>query len=199
MTNQPPDDLRPEERDALRALTREPVPPSELEDRVVRSLGARGRMSPRERRWWIPTSLAAAIALFVAGVVVGRVSTLSPATEPSALQPHFILLLYEDATFEPLAGESMSDRVAEYGRWAEQLRARGQLVAAEKLEETGRLVRGVGVAETVRRGFPMAQEGHVTGFFLVRAGDYAEALGLAGESPHVRYGGSIAVRKIDPT
>ena len=76
---------------------------------------------------------------------------------------------------------------------------RGRLVAAEKLEETGRTIGGGGEAGTVRDGFPVGSEGHVTGFFVVQADDYTEALGLAGESPHVRYGGSIAVRKIDPT
>jgi hypothetical protein len=38
-----------------------------------------------------------------------------------------------------------------------------------------------------------------SGFFVVTADGYDDAVQIAQGSPHVKYGGSISVRAIDPT
>ena len=39
----------------------------------------------------------------------------------------------------------------------------------------------------------------VGGFYLVRADSYEAATALADDSPHLRYGGTIEIREIEPT
>jgi hypothetical protein len=74
--------LTDEERDALRALPREMIPPATLEDRVVGTLRREGllhsaprgiRVSawPRRASAWVAAA-AAAVALFASGMVVGQ-------------------------------------------------------------------------------------------------------------------------------
>jgi hypothetical protein len=55
----------------------------------------------------------------------------------------------------------------------------------------------------LRAGSPPASAadtaGALLGFFLVRAGSLDEAETLARGCPHLRHGGTIAVREVDPT
>ncbi len=37
----------------------------------------------------------------------------------------------------------------------------------------------------------------MTGYFVIRARDYAEATSIAMTAPHLRYGGSIELRRIE--
>jgi hypothetical protein len=42
-------------------------------------------------------------------------------------------------------------------------------------------------------------EARLAGYFLIRAADRRTALEIARSCPHVRYGGRIVVREIEPT
>lgn len=71
------DELSSEEREALDALSKDRIPPSSLEERTVRALKERGliRSHPRTappRIWVAAAGIAAALALFATGVVVGQ-------------------------------------------------------------------------------------------------------------------------------
>lgn len=75
------EELTDAERDALRALPRERIPPAALEERVVERLRGEGLLrtaSPgstgvrRGFRPWMAAAVAAGIALFASGVVVGQ-------------------------------------------------------------------------------------------------------------------------------
>jgi hypothetical protein len=46
---------------------------------------------------------------------------------------------------------------------------------------------------------PSSSETRLAGFFMIRAPDDRSALEIARTCPHVRYGGSIVIREIDPT
>lgn len=74
-------ELTDEERQALRSLPREMIPPAGLEDRVVGALsaqglirapGAAGGRRPRRTPWLGWAAAAAGLALFASGVVVGQ-------------------------------------------------------------------------------------------------------------------------------
>jgi hypothetical protein len=161
--------------------------PPELERRVVDALKARGLIRPRRS---FPTfAVAAALAVFVCGVGLGR-ATVAPVVPPEPGARVFALLLYPGTDVERTP-EAVQDRVREYGQWARELRARGQMIGGEKLKATA----------AVHLGAPTASDADesLQGFFLVRARTLEDAERIARSCPHLRHGGTIALREIDPT
>ena len=53
------------------------------------------------------------------------------------------------------------------------------------------------LVQQARDGDERAFRTLVSGFFIVRAADDPAAIAIARESPHLRYGGSILVRRIE--
>ncbi|HSM07851.1 MAG TPA: YciI family protein [Gemmatimonadota bacterium] len=117
---------------------------------------------------------------------------------PRSVEAQYVLLLYEDEDFRPAHDEDAL--VAEYGQWAGALAREGSLVAGEKLDETGMLLEIPGGAGTMLPGGDDGSPlGRLGGYFVISAGDRAEALAIAGTNPHLRHGGRIVVRPIVPT
>ncbi|HEX9610314.1 MAG TPA: YciI family protein [Gemmatimonadales bacterium] len=177
---------------ALRGLPREVETPLRLEDRVIRSLRVEGLVGrPGWRRWARSTiGLAAGIMLFLAGMAVGRRTMIASATEGR----YFVLLLYEDETFRE--GEGL---VADYTAWARGVAEAGHRVSGEKLALKARLL---GARDTVVYVEPRdvtTTEGVLAGYFVVQAKSYEEAIAIARAHPHLRHGGRIVVRGIEPT
>ena len=193
------DDLTPAERAAIGALPREAVPPAYLEDATVALLRDRGLLTPmrirRGRRVArLAAGLAAAALLFVGGLLLGR---RHPAAQPASAGPRFVLLLYEGPEYtQPPAGREM-DRVREYGAWARTHAAGGEIEGGEKLKDSGEMV--IGVHGEVTASQPAPGSTRLAGFFLIRAVDKQSALAIAKTCPHVRHGGSIVIREIEPT
>ncbi|HEX2449847.1 MAG TPA: hypothetical protein VHJ69_01830 [Gemmatimonadales bacterium] len=166
-------------------------PPAELEERVVRTLRHQGwlrtagRAPRRLARWWVwPAALAAGLLLFIGGFALGR----HPATAETAGRRQYTLLLYEGPGFNP-AGVREPALVREYTAWAGALAGRGQLVGGEKL----------GANEWTLGADPAGPFRRPAGFFVIAARDDAEALAIARTCPHLRHGGTISVRPIEPT
>jgi hypothetical protein len=174
-------DDRPRE---LSGLPREITPPERLRDRITADLRSRGLVrSPRSTR----LHRAAFLLLpLLAGFAAGWM--LKPASGPSeghqSGQPRYVLLLYGGTT------STSGDPVREYGSWAQRLVAAGTPVSGEKLAPVRFVV-----------GAPLADTAHADlgGFFIVQAADDQRARELALSHPHVRRGGTIVVRRIDPT
>lgn len=152
-------------------------PPERLERRVVDALRARGLVRPSRRRRAARAALAAAagLLLFAGGFVAG-------ASRPDAVRPagspRFLLLLHETAATASL-GIPERVLVDEYGDWARRVSADGHAMRGEKLR---------------------AEPGQtLSGFFIVEAPSRDAAEAIAASSPHVRYGGRIDVREIEPT
>jgi len=194
----------------------ETPPPPELKRRVIRSLRRRGVLRPAPV-WRVAGRVAAALALFGAGALVGR--ELVPAAPPSApagtqtgvpadgrtgapagaetgvpagALPRFLLVLQEPAGFQP--AREPAELVREYGDWAMALRDRGRLVVADRLEAWSEILPGgVGGAAPAEMDPPPPQ---ITGFFLVRAEDREDALALARTHPHLGHGGRVVVMEV---
>jgi hypothetical protein len=170
------DELNEREREALAALPRDIEPKPELRGRVATELHRNGLL--RRRRGAFTLAIAAAlIAGFLGGLLLPR------ATRAVRHQREFMLFVH-DTPYMRLDGNE-SQRVAEYRRWAQQLRARGTLTEGEKLTDK---VSGAG-------NYPTPSS--IGGFFRIVARDRAEAEAVARTCPHVRHGGWIEVREID--
>ena len=176
-----------------------PSPPGSLEDHTVAALRDQGlvRDAPPRR---VPrpliaaAGLAASVALFLLGLAVGRsMQTTAPTTQP---QRTFAMLLREPAGWPDQ--KETARLVAEYGAWAREQGERGNLVAGEKLDNSGRWLRRVadGVESTPA---PIGTEQSLPlgGYFMITAAGYDEAVAIAGTCPHLKYGGTIEVRAID--
>lgn len=190
------DDLTPDERDALRRLPREAAPPPALEDATVAALAGRGLLRRMPPARGIPPALAiaASLLLFLGGLALGRLGGSS--TPPEDGRPRFALFLYEGPEYDHARPEAMERRVQEYVAWASEPRQNGVIEGGEKLREDADVTidsGGTGEAS------PGAGESRLAGYFIVRARDRRAAVEIARTCPHVRYGGSIVVREIEPT
>lgn len=178
------------------------IPAPELGDGARARIAGRLRRRSASPRAIVVAAYAATLALaFLAGRGTGPtlepVSTDTPGLaagtvdETASSAPQWILLLHEP-TGAPLTVAGTVEAAAaveEYRAWAMALAGDGRLVSAEKLEDGP----GAWIPEAAAR--PTL----VSGFFLVRAPDRAEAERIAAESPHVRRGGTVEVRRVDPT
>jgi hypothetical protein len=145
-------------------MNREIAPPPELRNRIVRAMRREGLLRG-PRRW--PYLIAAVIAVAVIGLLLRR--------EPP-VQPRYILLLYETASFNGGSHE-------EYSAWARDMRP--LIVGGEELAPPALLT----INET-------ATSPRLAGYFLINAADDATAARVARACPHVRHGGGVVLRKI---
>jgi hypothetical protein len=184
---------RPEAAGSLgRRLTNPELPPA-LEDRVVRSLSERGVLHERRPRLWSrhAAMAVATAALFALGIAVGtrveaRRSSGSRATAPNT--PRFALLLYGGPRDSPGV-------VDEYRRWARAVAAESREVSGEKLGDAGIAVSTATTASAADSAAGLA----LAGFFIISASSQEDAVAVARGSPHLRHGGTVVVRPIDPT
>ena len=154
--------------------------PAQLHDRVRGTLASRGGDSSR-RRW--PVLAAAAVIVFAAGILTGRVATSRGTPAPTA---KYALLLYGGT--ETAAEAASGSRAQEYGRWAAGLTA-ARFVGGEELSD----VIGEYSAQTSQ---PETRAEQVAGFFLIDAPDDATAIAVAKDCPHLRYGGRVVLQKL---
>jgi YCII-related domain len=168
----------------LRALPREVAPDASLEQRTIAALRTRSLLRSPRPSWrlrpagWLVAAGIVAMA-FVSGFAAGRAGT-----EPARPEASFALMLYGE-----IGGDSATqmERAMEYGAWARASREGARVVGGEAL---GDRVGDVGVSGTAD---------DLVGFFLVQARDREAAARLAADCPHVKYGGRVVVRQIQPT
>lgn len=179
---------------AIRELATWPDAPAiepALEKRLV-------NLRPRAARpWWSFAAAAALVAVLAGGTGYAagrsaRVGESATTTVSSDTSLRTFILLLEEPTWPP--PQSLATARSGYADWATDLRARERYVNAEKLtEEVGVRISVDGTAAPAI-GTPPAQ--NLSGWYLLRARDYNEAVGLARRGPHLRYG-SILVRQLE--
>jgi hypothetical protein len=182
--------------DLLRALAearRDRTPPPELEAATVAALRSRGlfdgRRSGRPRRTLLQAAAIAAAVLV--GVWIGETRT----SRPAPTGPRFLLLLYEDATFQTTDGAGNVAREAEYTAWIRKLAKAGHGLDGEKLDWGGAELQANRPASTLKAS-QTSDQAH--GYFIIAAADAQAALAIAETCPHLKYGGRIEMRAISP-
>ncbi len=170
-----------------------------------------------ERRSGAPLMpLAAAVLLGLAmGLLspwrpwTSRAGDLRPPSAPGPVEPvggesrQVLLALHERPGSIGGDPEQRQSVIREYGDWAGGLAAASQLVAAEKLrDDADLLLRRDGDGIAITSPGPedsVPSDERLSGFFVVRARDLDHAIELARVSPHLRHGGTIALREIEAT
>jgi hypothetical protein len=119
-------------------------------------------------------------------------------TKESAM-PSFMLLLHRPVERSHSVDRDTATKVTrEYMDWADRTRAEGRLRGGSKLtEDSGRILRNAGGRVATTDGPFIESKEIVGGYFLIAAGDYAEACRIASECPHLKYGSYIEVRQVE--
>ena len=120
-----------------------------------------------------------------------------------ATEGEYLLLIMErpDQPVE-LSGEEEAKRVAEYRDWAGSLRGEGRSIDGQKLTESryrlASIAGGEVEAVAVATAQNVAHDDVLGGYFRIGAESMDDALAVAKTCPHLRYGGRIEVREVDP-
>lgn len=195
------DEKTPAYYQALEGLRREMMPPSSLEDQVVKRLRRSNLIVPSKTTRHRPIvkiafASAASVLLFIVGVMAGAWWATQRTNEATA--PEFLLILrMSQQQLQALSSEESSRRVKEYGVWAMELDQTGLLLGGEKLTEEARYLHKAGERVAVSQDQLGQTDAVIAGYFLIRANDYEHAIAVAGSCPHLKYGGSIEVRQIE--
>ena len=192
------DELNENERAALNSLKREEPPPAFLEELVVARL-KNAKLLRVERPYAsrrVPRMLLAATAallIFATGAATGaNWPTLT--TSDSA---QFMLLLNAgNESGRPRSQEEVMKAVAEYSSWARQLREQGVNIEGEKLKQESRVL-GDEKSSPDSGDRLILKHRIISGYFVIAAQDYDQAVRIASGCPHLKYGGTIEVRQID--
>jgi len=181
----------------LASLPRETAVPAELAGRTVAALRAqgllRGQASPKLRLRWLPA--AAALLLIATGWFAHVFYSRVPSASSTGKQ--YLLLLRQGAMREHSANEEAA-LVREYSAWGESLGEKGAYVSSRKLEDDARLLT-ISSEQAGMSADATGTAGPIQGFFLIRTETLEDALRIARECPHLRYGGAIEVRPIAAT
>ncbi len=181
------DHLSEAEKKLFGALEREKTPPKRLEKNIVGQLQKEGLIKRsitmnNYLKW--TASIAASILLFFGGMFYEQSKTNTMVEiEPTK---GYMLLLHEDANFNP--GDPMA-MFEEYKTWMENTFERGIKITGQELKNEATIVKSnsrneVGDQADVR----------TTGYFILEANSLEEAIQVAEENPHVKYGGSVEVK-----
>jgi hypothetical protein len=172
----------------------------------------RVRRPPAASQWRVAAAVAVTLLLSVPSTyLLTRSRSVepvppgldAPTAPPSATgmpvdsDPSFVLVLHgtwPDAAELP-ASEGQA-RAREYWAWTSELAERGTLVAAGDLRwEPGARLGPSGATLSVAAAEVQATD-FLVGMFALRVDSYEEALAVASECPHLRYGGSVSVRQV---
>ena len=113
----------------------------------------------------------------------------------------YIMLLHESPTdFADLSAEDIQQVIGEYIAWRKTVEADGKMAGGQKLKDDGgkNLTFQNGRLRVTDGPFAEAKE-VIGGYFSILADNYNEAVKTAQTCPHLKYGGRIELREVEPT
>lgn len=111
--------------------------------------------------------------------------------------PQFLLLFrYSQQAPDPTP-EEMQQIFGKWVAWMKGLDERGAFAGANRLEDTGKVLRGPGGLRVTDGPFAEAKE-IMGGYVLVNAPNLAAATAIARECPGLEYGTLVEVRPVEP-
>lgn len=161
--------------------------PFGLEDLVANRLET-NNMFNRQKEFtmknWMYTA-AASVTFFALGYLFAPMLNENTVEPSNSELTKYAILLYEDEAF---MGDDEA-LVSEYMAWGEDWGQKGKMAGGEKLSY---------VSKWYGEDFDNAQApGTLSGFFIIQAENYDEALAITETHPHTNYGGRIELREIE--
>jgi hypothetical protein len=192
------DDENPLDDELMRPLKEIKTASESLERKIVKALKTEGLIRENAKRpafnlWKFAAAAVFLVALFAAGFWAGQNS--KNAREMATRTQVFALFLYEPVGIF----QNNVDHAQEYSAWIRTIRTRGRLAGGEKLKESGRTIQ-INKGKLLIDQHPLrSKELPMGGYFLLQADSYEDALNIATQCPHLKYGGVIEIRQIEPT
>jgi hypothetical protein len=185
---------------ALRELPREKRAPDSLEQTIVGALKDAGLIQRRAFRWRQFALLFAAAVVIAGGAFkLGTIAIAQQSSRGSMASqnsPEFLFLLRNSPREAPINSEEQErQRVREYSAWAHKLNQQGIVLEGDELKDEARILDLID-GRAVVSGQDQT-EAAVAGFFRIRAHDYQQAVAIAEDCPHAKYGGTIEIRQIE--
>ena len=181
--------LSDSEMDLFRQVKNQISPTEKLEDNIVESLKNKNLINAKQTvkyKGLYYYLTAAVISAFIIGYFSNQIITeIMEKKQSKYTGNEYILFLYENDSFAVEDGNSL---VREYMNWGEEWGKKGKLSGGEKL---GNDQKWIGE----KSAFNPAS--FLSGYFIIRASDYDEALKIAESHPHTRYGGAVEIRLIE--
>jgi hypothetical protein len=110
----------------------------------------------------------------------------------------FLLLFRHSQEGPDPTPEQMNEIMGKWMAWMKGMHARGELAGVNRLQETGRVLRGPGGANVTDGPFAEAKE-VVGGYVLIQAADLAAATAIARGCPGLEMNSTIVeVRPVEP-
>ena len=184
------DRLSKQEEKLFRELVREKKAPAPLEQKIISQLKNEGLIKTKSVMRNIITwsgSIAAAILIFVGGMYYGQFRSTGSTSFEIDRTKGYMLILHESVNFEH--GDPMA-MFEEYGQWMSNTMAKGVKITGQELKNEAALV----TRDKAVDFLPPEGVDRTTGYFLLEANSLEEAIAVAMENPHVKYGGSVEVK-----
>jgi hypothetical protein len=118
---------------------------------------------------------------------------MSPKTNP----PTYMFLFRNAADMPDPSPEQMQQTFQKWMTWIQSMKAKGQYLAGEPLEDEGKVLRGPRGGKATDGPYVEAKE-VVAGYMLIAAQDFAHATEIAKDCPVYERGGNVEVRQIMP-
>lgn len=182
--------LTKEEQALFDSLSKQELPPADLEDKIVDQLKKQKLISSQSairmlpNRFWA-SGIAAAIGIFIFGYLLGNESS----GESADISAGYILLLHEDERFQPVGSEM--EVFTEYATWMGKMFLKGVNITGKELSpESTYWLSSEGFTLTENR------KDKISGYFIIDIEDQDEAERIARSSPHIKYGGTVELIKL---
>jgi hypothetical protein len=112
----------------------------------------------------------------------------------------YILLLHyteeAEAAFNALPTDELKAALGKYKAFAEKLASENRLIAAEGLQDTGKVIRKTHGSISITDGPYILAKEMIGGFFLFQATNIDEATEIAQQCPALESGGTVELRPI---
>ena len=108
----------------------------------------------------------------------------------------YLILLHESNKMPEFSPEEIQAVIRRYNAWGERIRAAGNYLGSNKLEDTGRVLRGDAGNVRITDGPFTETKDVLGGYYMVQAENYERAAELCRDSPHLDYG-AIEIRRIE--
>jgi hypothetical protein len=110
-----------------------------------------------------------------------------------------MLILFEKpGDFAAMSPEEIQKLIEQYGAWSGKVAAAGNMIGGHKLREEGgkRMLQTAGKLAVTDGPYAETKE-VIGGVFLINAASYDDAVKIASDCPHLRFG-RIDIRRLDP-
>lgn len=171
--------------------------PLEAERRLMGAIADSTPRADRRSHRGIPIrwlSLGAAALVVIAAGVVFYLAQRSPDDVRTAAAAREFMLLLHGEPLTRYPQEEHARIIGEYVAWARELGDKNRFVRGNDLAPGGRILQAR--SGTIQSRQIEDVENAVSGYFIVTASDFDEAVRIASDSPHLKYDGTVEVRQI---